>query len=353
MSDNLLVSIIIVSYNAKEYLIQCIQACLQSSYQPIEIIVVDNGSTDGSVDAVKGNYSTQSLVQLIALPQNYGPAYARNRGIEKATGKYLAFLDNDTKPEQKWLTDLVKIMESDNKIAACQCKLLLMQDPTRIDYVGDYISQYGFLVQEVNGGDLDVGQAEQVSEILSAKSAAMCARADVIREIGMFDEDYFIYVEETDLGWRMWLKGYRVVYIPTSKVYHAFGTTSKFYPDFANYNVRFHGCKNYILTLFKNFGFGYLCRVIPIHIGLWLGIGGWLAVKGKFRDSRLIGKGIWWNIIHFSASWKKRKRIQSERKVSDREIMPIIMRKRPFKYFYQKMATPHKVGHADSWYQPK
>lgn len=353
MLNNPLVSIIIVSYNAKEYLIPCIEASLHSSYQPIEVIVVDNGSTDGSVDIVKEKYSSNPLIKLLLLAKNYGPAYARNRGIEQAQGRYLAFLDNDTKPEINWLNSLVEIMEQDDRIAACQCKLLLMQDPTRIDYVGDYISQYGFLVQEVHGGDIDVGQAEQVNEILSAKSAAMIARADIAREIGMFDEDYFIYVEETDFGWRMWLKGYRVVYIPTSKVYHAFGTTSKFYPDFANYNVRFHGCKNYILTLYKNFGIGYLWRVLPVHIGLWVGIAIWLALKRQFRDSLLIGKGIWWNLVHLLSSFRKRQYIQKNRKVSDREIMPKIMRKRPFSYFYQKMATPHKVGHADSWYRPK
>ncbi|MFB3896709.1 MAG: glycosyltransferase family 2 protein [bacterium] len=351
--DTPLVSIIIVSYNAKDYLISCVDACLQSNYQPIEIIIVDNGSSDGTIQLVEEKYTSNQFVTLIALDKNYGPAYARNRGIEQAKGKYIAFLDNDTKPDINWLTPLVEVMEKDTQIAACQCKLLLMQDPTRIDYVGDYVSQYGFLVQEVHGGDLDVGQAEQMNEILSAKSAAMIARADVAREIGMFDEDYFIYVEETDFGWRMWLKGYRVVYIPISKVYHAFGTTSKFYPVFANYNVRFHGCKNYILTLYKNFGIGYLIRVLPVHIGLWMGIAGWLMVKGQFRDSMLIGKGIWWNLSHFIGSFKKRRNIQKTRMVSDSEIMPIIMRKRAFNYFYQKMATPHKVGHADSWYRPK
>ncbi|MDI6783522.1 MAG: glycosyltransferase family 2 protein [bacterium] len=342
-----LVSVVIVNFNAKEYLISCINASLLSNYQPIEIIVVDNGSTDGSVDMVKENYSTHSLVQLIALPKNYGPAYARNRGIEKATGKYLAFLDNDTKPDPNWLVDLVKVMEADERIGACQCKLLLMEDPTRIDYVGDYISHYGFLIQEVHGGDLDIGQAEKMNEILSAKSAAMAARAEVVREIGLFDEDYFIYVEETDLGWRIWLKGYRIVYIPTSRVYHAFGTSSNVY------NLRFHGSKNYILTLYKNFGFVYLWRVLPVHIGLWIGIASWLVIKGQVQDGILILKGIGWHVIHFPSSLRKRRLIQKGRKVSDKELMPIIMRKRPFKYFYQKMATPHKVGHADGWYRPK
>ncbi|MCX7919873.1 MAG: glycosyltransferase family 2 protein [bacterium] len=348
-----LVSIIIVSYNAKEYLISCIEACLQSKYQPIEIIVVDNGSSDGTIAIIHGKYANNPHIILIPLEKNYGPAYARNRGIEYAKGKYFAFLDNDTKPDVNWLIPLIEVMEQDKSIAACQCKLLLMQEPNRIDYVGDYLSQYGFLVQEVQGGELDVGQAENMKEILSAKSAAMVARADVVREIGGFDEDYFIYVEETDLGWRMWLKGYRVVYIPSSIVYHAFGTTSKFYPDFANYNVRFHGCKNYILTLYKNFGRWYIWRVLPLHIGLWLAIACWLMVKGQGRDSYLILKGIWWNIMHLPSSRKKRKLIQKSRKVTDTELIPHILRKRPLKYFYQKLATPHKVGHADSWYRPK
>lgn len=205
----------------------------------------------------------------------------------------------------------------------------------------------------IKQGELDNGQADTPDEILSAKSAAMVIRHDVLDEIGGFDEDYFIYLEETDLGWRVWLKGFRIIFVPESRVYHAFGTTQKILPKQQNYLVKFHGTKNYITTLIKNLGTKNLLKILPLHIALWIGMAGWFGIKRQTNDSWFIIKGIFWNVVNLKMVWKKRRIVQKMRVVSDEDIMHKIMKKKSLNYFYSKLATPHKIGNTEGFYRPK
>lgn len=344
-----LVSVIIVNYNGKKYLLNCLKGVFANNYPNYEVIMADNDSTDGSIEAVEKKYGKRKNFQVLKLKKNYGPAYARNRGVEKAKGKYLAFLDNDTLTEKNWLVPLVEAMERDKSIGACQCKLLLIRERHRIDYVGDYLSQFGFLVQRVEGGEIDKGQADQKVEILSAKSAAMIIRKDVFKKAGGFDEDYFIYLEETDLGWRTWLVGHRIIFIPESRVYHEFGTSQVILGEKQNYLVKFHGTKNYIATNFKNLGKVNLIKILPLHIFLWLGIGVWFLIKGQLRSGFFIFQGIIWPILNIRKLAKKRAIIQKKRAFSDKKLLPKIMRYQSIRYFYQKLSSVEKIGQTEGW----
>ncbi len=347
------ISVIIVNYNGKKYIDRCVTAVFANNYPDYEVVVVDNGSDDGSVELLKSKYGQHENFKIVELDSNMGPAYARNKAAEVATGKHLALLDNDTIPDKDWLLEPVKALEADETLGACQCKLLLLNSPKQLDYTGDYISQYGFLVQRVATGEIDRGQSDERIEILSAKSAAMLIRKEAFDKTGGFDPDYFIYVEETDLGWRTWLAGWRIIFIPESRVLHEFGTTSIIIPDKQNYLAKFHGTKNYIMTLMKNFGTWNYIKIIPLHIVMWVAIACWLAWKKQGKSAGYIFSGIWWVIVHGSLIRIKRKRIQSNREISEKDLMKIVMRKKPFKYFYNKFANPTKVGHAQSWHRPK
>ncbi len=348
-----LVSIIIVNYNGKKYVEHCVRAVVNACYLNLEIIVVDNGSTDGSVQNLKSSYGKDNRLKIIQIGENRGLGYARNKGIEMAKGKYIAFLDNDTEPEPTWLNPLVETLESNPSIGACQSKLLLMKERNRLDYAGDYISNLGFLIQRVDGGEEDRGQADARDEIFSAKGAAVIIRADVLEKIGGFDEDYFIYVEETDVCWRIWLKGYKIVFVPESRVYHEFGTSSIILGSRQNYLVKFHGSKNYITTLIKNLGAIKIIEIVPIHIGLWIGMAGWFLLKGEYIDSKNIFKGVFWVLWNINRILKKRSIVQKMRIMKDDEIMPKIMRKKSFGYFYRKLTKVHRVGYAEGFYRPK
>lgn len=323
------VSIIVVNFNGKRYLFRCIASILKNEYKNYEIIVVDNGSSDGSILTIKDRFADHlKNIKFVELEKNYGPAKARNEGAKIARGKYLGFLDNDTQVDKNWISEAVRLFNKDKKIGCLQCKLLLLKGKNRFDYAGEYINQYGFLTQRAKYGELDKGQYDQEVEILAAKSAGMFIRKDVFNKIGGFDNDYFIYVEETDLGWRSWLAGYKTVFCPRSVVYHEFGTSLKVLsPKKSNLNVRFHGTKNYIMTLIKNLSFPKLVFILPFHIFIWFCFAFFLMIRGSFRSAFNVLKGIGWNITNFSTTISKRKRIQAVRVVSDNYLFPIIMRK--------------------------
>ena len=349
-----LVSVVIVNYNGIKYVEHCVYAVLNSTYGKMEVIVVDNGSTDDSVLHLKHQFGHDNRFKVIEIGENRGPAFARNRGIEIADGKYIAFLDNDTEPEPTWLEPLIETMENDPMIGACQCKLLLMKERNKIDYVGDYISNIGFLIQRVPAGEIDIGKADSRDEILSAKSAGMIIRADVFREIGGFDEDYFIYVEETDLCWRVWLTGYRVIFVPESKVYHEFGTSSIILgKNRSKYNAKFHGTKNYILTLFKNCNTTNLITILPLHIFLWLGLAYFCLLNGQWNSFLWIHKGLFWNIANIFHNYKKRKIVQQNRMINDKDLFRVVMKKRNFMYFVDKATSKHKIGNAEGFIKTK
>ena len=344
------ISIIIVNYNGFAYVERCIASVLQCSFQPFDIVVVDNGSTDDSPQKLRATDHPQ--VRVIFLDKNYGPAKARNEGVKAARGTYLGFLDNDTTVAPDYITEALRVFESDARIGAVQCKLVLMDHPEQIDYVGEYIGTNGFLVQVAPAGTQDVGQFNTPYPILAAKSAGMFIRGAAFDAAGGFDEDYFIYVEETDLCWRIWLGGYTVVFAPTSKVYHKFGTSAVILGKQKNdFNAKFHGAKNYIQTLLKNLSAPYLMRILPLHILLWLGLAWFSLLQGKWQYFLWVHQGIWWNIVYLRHNWSKRRKVQTNRRVADQELFAIVMKKRNFAYYVNKATAKHTVGNAEGFFK--
>lgn len=317
-----LVSVVIVNYNGKHYLKDCIDSILGSAATNYEIIIADNHSSDGSESYIQAAFPTQSgKIRFLALDGNYGPAKARNEGVKIAKGRYIAFLDNDTKVEAHWMNKAIDLFRSDEKIGCIQCKLLLMDQKDRLDYAGEYMGHRGFLVQRAHYREIDRGQYDQEVEILAAKSAGMFVRRDVFNKIGGFDEDYFIYVEETDLGWRSWLLGYKTVFCHRSIVYHKFSTSSTILTkDRHDYNVRFHGAKNYITTLIKNLGPRNMAAILPTHVLTWCLFAAFLLITGNFRSAVYVIKGISWVVINVGEITNKRTSIQKNRILSDEEI---------------------------------
>ena len=330
MENKTFISVIVVNYNGKKYADRCIESIFKSNWKNLEVILVDNGSSDGSVDFLKYKYKEYNKkVNFISLDENFGPAKARNEGAKVAKGKYYCFLDNDTMVEREWAAAPVAEFENDDELGIIQCKLLLMKETNIIDSLGEYIGQNGFLVQRVPVGTVDNGEYNDKADIFSAKSAGMFIREETFKKIGGFDEDYFIYMEETDLGWRSWLAGYSARCIPASIVYHEFGTSSIILNKKINdYNAKFHGSKNYIMTLYKNLGSRRMLTVFPRHIFLWVGIAWFSLIKGQWQTFIWIHSGILWNITHFKQNRVKRMEIQKSRVMTDNDLFKIILKRR-------------------------
>ncbi len=316
------VSVIVINYNGYALLKNCLNSILKNTYLNYEIIVVDNGSTDNSAENIKKDFSKSlKKISIIKLNKNYGPAYARNKGFLKSKGEIIAFLDNDTQVDKNWIKSALAIFKNNSLVGSIQSKLLLLDQKNKIDYVGEKLGSFGFLKSVARYGEIDNGQYDKNSKILAAKSAGMFIKRDAFIKTGKFDPDYFIFMEETDLGWRVWLAGYQNIFCPSSIVYHKFSSTKDIVnPNFNNYLVRFHGCKNYIQTLIKNLSVINLIKILPLHILLWFSLASFLLITGKFQSAINIYKGIIWNFVNIRKIIKKRIKVQNNRKVTDKYL---------------------------------
>jgi len=225
------VSIVILNWNGRLYLKDCLSSVFSQSYPNYEVILVDNGSEDGSVDYVRDNFPNTKLIVNAA---NLGFSRGNNIGIRAAKGKYIATLNNDTRVDRNWVQELVKVAEADEKVGSCQAKIVSFRDRRIIDAVGIRINKCGTPYQ-IGYGEKDEGQYENVSEVFGACACAALYRKEMLDHVGLFDEDFFTYYEDVDLAWRARLLGWRCVFVPTSLVYHIHSATGRRVSGFTQY----------------------------------------------------------------------------------------------------------------------
>jgi GT2 family glycosyltransferase len=219
------VSIIILNWNGKENTINCLEALKLTTYSNYEIILVDNGSIDGSVKYFKDHYPG---IKLIENGGNLGFAEGNNVAIREVLQrdeiKYISLLNNDTIVKPDWLEKLVNALESDEKIGSCQPKILSLIDPDMIDAVGIYIDMYGGAFQEGHN-EKDLGQYDKTTEVFGVCAGAVLYRAKMLNQIGLFDKDFFAYYEDVDLSIRARLFGWKSVCVSQAVIYHIHSAT--------------------------------------------------------------------------------------------------------------------------------
>jgi len=326
-----LISIIIVNWNGLKWLSDCFRTIYAQDYKDFEVIFVDNASKDKSVAWVKENYPK---TKIIINKENLGFADANNIGYKKAKGKYILFLNNDTKVTKTFLTELVNVLEKDNTIGGVQSKILLMDHPDIHDSVGAFLTPTGFLYH-YGFGRKNIAKYNKEIELYTAKGACMMFRKDVLDAVAIcgdiFDPDYFAYFEESDLCHRVWLAGYRIVYAYKSVIYHKMGATSA---GMNNAFIQYHSFKNRIRTYIKNFGIVNLMLTLPVHLLFCEGFSAYSFIKGQFQLSWAMQKALWWNIVNFGQTMKLRNIIQTRiRKVSDSGLTKSIVHKPSLSYY--------------------
>lgn len=183
----------------------------------LELIVVDNGSKDGSADALKDEF--QDRIRLVRSTTNRGFAGGNNLAFEQARGKYLLLLNDDAVVEKGWAQALIKVAESDPEVGMCTSKILCYDNRTLIDNVGHLMYVDGL---NRSRGHLarDRGQYERIEETIFASGCAALYRRDIVMDVGGFDEDFFAYGDDADLGLKLRLAGYKCMYVPYAVVYH-------------------------------------------------------------------------------------------------------------------------------------
>jgi GT2 family glycosyltransferase len=254
------VSVVVLNYNGKQHLKDCFVSLRALNYprERCELILVDNASTDNSVDFIRENFSE---VRIIQNETNLGFAHGNNNGARAAAGKYVAFLNNDVYVDSTWLSEMVLAATQRSSII-CVGSKMVSWDGKLIDFVKPLINFYGFGYQDAMGWP-DHGQFDKPVPLPFACGGAMMIERQIFLESGGFDEDYFLFFEDVDVGWRMWVLGYEVVLAPKALAYHRqHATTDAVY----NYRKNFLFERNALYTLVKNYEQTTLHHLLPVAL---------------------------------------------------------------------------------------
>lgn len=323
----MLISIILVNWNGKKWLEQCLPTLGKQTYKNFEVILVDNGSRDNSIDFVRKNFPK---VKIIKSKDNLGFAGGNNLGLKKAKGELILLLNSDTKVPKDYLEKFIKAFDEIPNLASAQSKIRLMFEPNKLDSCGAFWTSTSFLYHFGNGKNQNLPKYNQSFSVFTNKGASMLISKKVIDEIDLFDEDFWNYYEETDFCHRAWLAGYECWYYPQTEIRHAMGVTTF---KFTSANIQFHNFKNKLLSFLKNFEKRTLVTVIPMFIILNIGISVVWLLQGRFGNSIALYRAFWWNIVHIPETLKKRSKVQKLRKRSDREIFKIVKKNPRLSYY--------------------
>lgn len=267
------VSIIILNWNGKQLLQECLDSLAAQTCRDFETILVDNGSTDGSTAYVREHYP---WVRLVTLPENTGFSGGNNRGLAECHGDYIVTLNNDTKVDPGFLAELLRSAEADPRVGMVAAKILNFFETGRIDSVGIRATTAGLGVNR-GVGEADRGQYDTSDEVFGPCAGAALYRRAMLDEVGFFDTAFFAYYEDTDLAWRAQLAGWRCVTAPGAVVYHVHSATSGRMSPFTVYQVQ----RNKWYTIVKNWPGRLILKHITQIICYDLGALVLVALRGR------------------------------------------------------------------------
>jgi GT2 family glycosyltransferase len=302
------VSIIIVNTNELHHLRRCLPSIINQHYSNYEVLVIDNASTDGSINYIGENYPN---IRVIRNKTNLGYAGANNVGFHLADQKYIAVLNPDTEVDPDWLQELVAALESNKKAGLATPKILLMDNPQLINACGNNITYSGLTV--CRGLEQPAEKYTEPAVVPAVSGAAFVIKKEVLDKIGGFDENFFIYYEETDLSLRAMLAGYQCLFVPTSIVFHKYAF--RFTPKKCFYQER-----NRYYSLLKTFKWPTFFVLLPELFISELLAWGYVILKGpKHIQSKF--QSYLWLIENRNLISESRRQTQKLRVLSDHAIL--------------------------------
>jgi len=303
------VTIIIVNWNSGTLLTTCIEYLRKQTMRPDRIIVIDNASADDSAVAVK----TFDRVTVHVSDVNLGFAAGNNRALAECDTEFVALLNPDAFPNEDWLERLLASADTHSDIAMFGSRQLCQARPDVLDGIGDLYHWSGLVRRERHGVPQQEGDFV-AREIFSPCAAAALYRRPPLVDAGGFDEDYFCYVEDVDLGFRLRLAGHKAMYVPDAVVHHVgSATTGGKHSDFSVY----HGHRNLVWTFVKDMPGILFWLLLPLHILMNLASILWFALQGR---SGVILRAKRDALLGLPKMWRKRQTIQSTRIATVREI---------------------------------
>jgi len=311
------VDIIVLNYNGRRYLGECLSALSRITYDNYVVCVVDNGSTDDSVEYVRVNFPQ---FKLKVLMRNVGFARANNLAIRDCHSDFICLLSNDVVVTEDWLDKLMPAFE-DSKVGLAVPKMYDFDG--FINSGGGICDLYGFAFNR-GIGERDTGQYDESILLHYGCAGAAVMRRSVLLRVGVFDEKYFMYHEDVDLSWRIRLQGYKLVYCPSAIVYHKHmgtGVTGK--KDRTTVISLWE--KNRVRTLLKNYELSTLAAVIPTLIILKFLHMGYALYYRDVREVTGFLAGYLWNFRNLRDTLRQRAKIQASRVISDSEVKELLV----------------------------
>ena len=316
---------VILCHHVGDFVPRCVESINKSVGVVFEIIVVTS--------AVGVQFEGARTVFL-----DGGPSEKRNYGTRFATGDYYFFLDDDTEVEPEFLLEMSKALDEPG-VGMAYGKTLNMEHRKMLDNAGSFLTRTGFLwAREESGTIEDNGQFDSPEDIFAGKGAAMALRRETFGKVHGFDPIYEILAEETDISWKVWFIGQRVVWVPTAVLYHAFNT--KFKPwnyYYTNKRVYYNGCRNYLIMLMKFLEWRNVFLIVPFHASVWAFAGLGMIVSGKFEAGWMIWKGLMYHPFHIFDTLDRRKKTQRLRTKSDKELFKSILKTPKLSFYFKRL----------------
>jgi GT2 family glycosyltransferase len=322
--DRPLVSIVVLNFNGRKYVKDCLSSIFETDYSSFEVIFVDNGSTDGSLSAVEKSFGRDSRLRILRIEENRGASAGNNFGFEHASGSYIAFLNNDTMVDAQWLTCLLEAFEQDRTIGLAQSAILEM--------TGDSIQTNGLLIGDYYLFGYPIGRGKPIGtkypftfEVSFAGGAAMIMDRKLAEERGLFDPIVQFYYDDILMSIKAWLSGRRVVSVPKSLVYHAGGKTTSSSGSQTHYGALFLEAKICVLfdvyyrfqdlvKAFFFFGYSFLLELV------------YYVLKKKFSDVSARVHALQWTLRNFEAIWRNRNSHWSNAKIAPETLLDKFIR---------------------------
>ena len=322
------IAVVILNWNGKMFLEKFMPSLLANSSKEAEIIVADNASTDDSVGFLRANYPG---IRIIQHHKNFGFAKGYNLALAQVEADYFILLNSDIEVTPGWIEPVISLMESDPSVAACQPKIRSYSEPKKFEYAGaagGFIDKYGYPFcrgRVFLSIEEDNGQYNDTCEIFWATGACMFVRASLFHKFGGLDEDFFAHMEEIDFCWRLKNEGYKIMYCPSSVVYHIGGGTL---PK-ASWRKTYLNFRNNCILLYKNLPDNLLLEVFAKRLILDGIAATKFLITAGFKDFFAVSKA------HFSFYRSMGKTRQKRKKLKQRQVANIYKKNIVFEYYFR------------------
>ena len=303
------ISVIVLNWNGKHFLRDCLDSLRRQTCQDFETILVDNGSSDGSVDYVRDNFPE---VNILALPDNRGFTGGNIAGYERSSGTLIVLLNNDTEAHPSWLKEIQNACKEHPDAGSFASKMMYFDQRDRVENCGFELG--------IEGATIDLGRDEsdgpdwcQPRHVFGGCGGAVAYRREMLQDVGFLDNDFFMTYEDVDLSFRAQLRGFSCVYVPEAIVYHRYRATNNNMPD----RQVFYSQRNIDFVWVKNMPIGLMLRSIPFRILYEVGAAVYFTKRGAgiaFLKSKM-------DVLrHLPSLLRKRWVIQGRKTVNNAQI---------------------------------